>query len=377
MIGGREQSIFPVLAAEGLMPLDFAIVAFYAVMTLWLGWYYSRRQASTQEYFVGDGRMNPVLIGISLFATLLSTISYLSLPGETLGKGPVWMVTVIAFPLSYLAIAFWLLPVYMNQRVTSAYELLEVKLGLSVRLLGAVMFLLLRLVWMSLLLYMTAKALIVMMNADPKYIPWVVIVAGTVALVYTSLGGLRAVVITDLFQTILLYGGALLVLGIVTWKMGGFGWFPTEWHANWDTQPVFSLDPTVRVTMVGVVLNVLIWQVCTAGGDQTSVQRFMATEDLKAARRAIATQMTVAVIVNLTLAIVGFALLGFFSAHPDQVPVGRDLKKHADEMFSPVHRPSTPGGDLWIGGLRDVRGGHVQHGLRGEFDHRRCHDRLL
>ncbi|MCA8997887.1 MAG: sodium/solute symporter [Planctomycetaceae bacterium] len=302
-------------------------------MTLWLGWYYARKQETTQEYFVGNGRMNPILIGVSLFATLLSTISYLSLPGEILGKGPVWMVTVIAFPLSYLAIAYWLLPVYMTQRVTSAYELLEVKLGLSVRLLGAVMFLMLRLVWMSLLLYMTAEALVTMMGASEKLIPWVVIVAGSVALIYTSLGGLRAVVITDLFQTILLYGGALLVLAMVTWQMGGLGWIPTEWHENWDTQPVFSLDPTVRVTMLGVVLNVLIWQVCTAGGDQTSVQRFMATEDLKAARKAIATQMTVAVAVNLTLAIVGVALLGYFSAHPDQIPLNKDLKADADKMF--------------------------------------------
>ena len=115
-------------------------------------------------------------------------------------------------------------------------------------------------------------------------------------------------------QTVLLYGGALLVLTMVTIDMGGFGWFPTEWQNNWDTQPVFSADLSTRVTVFGSFLSVLVWFVATAGGDQTSVQRFMATSDARAARRAYATQLTVSCIVGVTLALVGFALLGYFKA---------------------------------------------------------------
>ena len=88
--------------------------------------------------------MNAVLIGVSLFATLLSTISYLAVPGEALGKGPVHLVSLLALPIVYVIVAYWLLPVYMKQKVTSAYQLLEVRLGISVRLLGAVMFLVMR-----------------------------------------------------------------------------------------------------------------------------------------------------------------------------------------------------------------------------------------
>ena len=154
-----------------------------------------------------------------------------------------------------------------------------------------------------------------------------------VSLVYTSLGGLRAVVITDLLQTILLYGGALVVIGGVSWNLGGFGWFPTEWHDNWDTQPFFSVDPQVRITVVGSFVSVLLWQVSTLGGDQTSVQRFMSTSDVKAARRALAIQLAVAFVVAITLAVVGFALLGYFEAHPDQIPQGVDLRNIADIIF--------------------------------------------
>ena len=314
--------------------IDWIILAAYAISTILLGWYFGRKQSDTSEYFVGSGKMNPVLIGISLFATLLSTISYLAIPGEVLGKGPIYLTNYIAYPFVFLVLGFVVLPVYMNQRVTSAYELLEARLGVSIRLLGATMFLLLRLVWMSLLVYLTAKAIAIMIGVGDEMVPWIVVVTGVFAVTYTSLGGLRAVVITDLMQTLLLYGGALLVIGTVTWQMGGFGWFPSEWQDEiWDSQPVISFDPATRVTVVGSILSVFLWTVCTSMGDQVSVQRFMATKDAAAARRAIGLQLIVAFVVGITLGVVGIALLGFFQANPDLLPGDGSLKEQADKMF--------------------------------------------
>jgi solute:Na+ symporter, SSS family len=134
-------------------------------------------------------------------------------------------------------------------------------------------------------------------------------------------------------QTLLLYGGALLVLGTVTYEFGGFGWFPTEWRANWDTQPFFPEDAKTRVSVIGTILTITIWYVATTGGDQTSVQRFMATKDTAAARRALATQLTVGVVVALTLFAVGFALLGYFERYPQYLPAGMNVKDNADELF--------------------------------------------
>ena len=303
--------------ARGLLAIDWIIIAIYALSTLFLGWWFARKQKDTSEYFVGSGNMNPLLIGVSLFATLLSTISYMGVPGETIGKGPVNMSNLLSYPLIFLVIGFVLLPVYMKVKVTSAYELLEKKLGLSIRLLGASLFIVLRLFWMTLLVYLTAKALAIMIGVDEKYIPWIVVITAAFAITYTSLGGLRAVIITDLMQTILLYGGSLLVIGTITVKMGGFGWFPTEWQTdNWDSQPIFSLDPSTRVTVVGSILSVFVWHCSTAGGDQVSIQRFMSTKDAKAARKAIGMQLCVAATVTITLAITGFALLGYFQADP-------------------------------------------------------------
>ncbi len=319
--------------AEGLAPIDWAIIVVYGAGTILLGWFYSRRQTSTREYFVGSGNMNPILIGVSLFATLLSTISYLSMPGEALGKGPVHMTSMVALPVVFYTVGFLLIPVYMKQRVTSAYELLEAKLGTEVRLLGAGLFIALRLAWMSLLIYLTAKALTIMLGVSEAMIPTIALITGFVAVIYTSLGGLRAVVITDLLQTILLFGGALLVLGTITYQLGGVSWIPTKWNPSWDTQPIASFDLSTRVTFIGSLLNYFVWYTCTLGGDQTSVQRFMATTDAAAARRALLTQMLVNLAVTITLGLVGFALLGYFDTFPEQLAPGISLKENADKIF--------------------------------------------
>ena len=354
----------------GLQAVDWFIIAVYALSTIALGLWFSRRQSSTNEYFVGDGTFGSFYIGVSLFATLLSTISYLSMPGEAAGKGPVAMIGMLCYPVVYYVVGYLIIPVYMRTRVTSAYELLEQRLGLGISLLGATMFLALRLVWMTLLVYVAANALTVMMGVDYWIVqqdPWsidsaqfvnveserafrgivrwrdgnlqvaatpiVVVVAGIVSLIYTSLGGLRAVVITDFMQTVLLFGGALLVLATVTYDFGGFGWFPDRWQDNWDQQPVFPSSLSTRMSVVGTVLSITVWYVATLAGDQTSVQRFMATKDQSTARRAVAVQLWVACIVQLTLFAVGFALLAYFRNRQQDFPPDFQIATHADILF--------------------------------------------
>ena len=317
----------------GLHVIDWGIIAAYALLTIGLGAWFGRKQKTTQEYFVGNGDMSWLLIGVSLFATLLSSITYLSTPGEIIGKGPADLIKLLGLPIVFLIVGFGIIPVYMKHRVTSAYELLEDKLGISVRLLGVVMFLALRLVWMSLLIYMASKAMTVMMSVDEKWVPAIVLVTGLVSITYTSLGGMRAVVITDLVQTILLLGGAMLVLIVISVKSGGLDWFPTTWHSHWDVQPMVSFDPKTRITMLGSLLSLGIWYICTAGGDQVSVQRFMATRDAAAARRSFATQLTISAMVTLTLGLVGLALLDYYQSHPEFLTDGYTLRKDADKIF--------------------------------------------
>ena len=325
------------MTSDGLHWVDGIVITIYACSTLGIGWYYGRKQRNTDEYFVGNRSMNPLLVGISLFATLFSTVSYLSLPGEYISHGPVIITGILSIPIVYFIVGYLMVPVYMRYQVTSAYELLETKLGPSVRLLAAALFVLLRLGWMSLLIYLASSVMLEMLGIahedEATWLPVVVLVTGFVAILYASIGGLRAVVITDLLQFLLLFGGAVLVVTTVTVRLGGFDWFPTSWAANWDTQPLFSFDPNVRVTVFGTILTGTLWWIGTAGSDQTAIQRFMSTGSAKAARRSYLMNSVAGAMVTIVLALVGFSLLGYFQSDPTLLPEGRSLVASADRLF--------------------------------------------
>lgn len=321
------------MQTSGLHFLDWVFVGIYAVAVVAIGLYYARRQKDSGEFFTGGGNMSPTLIGVSLFVTLFSTISYLSQPGEIIKHGPVILFGMLGAPIAFLVVGYILIPRFMQFRVTSAYELLENRLGLGIRLLGASLFILLRLVWMTLMVYLTSTVLTFILGWNADAVPWVAASCGMVAIVYTSIGGIRTVVVTDFMQSVLLFIGAVLTLALITIQMKGVGWFPTEWAESWDRQPLFSFDPHVRVTVLGSILAAFVWQVATAGGDQTAIQRYMSTRDAAAARRSYLITICCQILIAITLTTVGFALLGFFNASPEKLPAGMDVRSGADMLF--------------------------------------------
>jgi solute:Na+ symporter, SSS family len=134
-------------------------------------------------------------------------------------------------------------------------------------------------------------------------------------------------------QTFVMFGGAFLCIGIVTVRMGGFGWVPTHWSPAWDVQPVFSLNPAVRVTLFGTLIHSIVWWVSTCGSDQLAIQRYLATRDAKAARRAFLYNSAAIVSVSAVLATLGFALLAFYTANP-QYQIGQfNIDQEADYLF--------------------------------------------
>ena len=332
------------MSTPGLHWLDGIIILIYVGFVLGIGWYYGRQQKETDEYFLGNRGMNSTLIGISIFATLFSTITYLASPGEYIAKGPVIGIGILTIPVSYFVVGYLIVPYYMKKRITSAYELLEDSLGLAPRLLAATIFIAIRFAWMAFLIYLPANAILIMLGWGEERLPLVVLATGSVAIFYASIGGLRAVVITDLFQFILLFGGGILVVATVTVNLGGFSWFPTSWQEGWDTQPLFSFNPNVRVTVVGTLVSGVLWWVCTAGGDQTAIQRFMATGSPQAARKSFLVNSLAGAGVTLMLIMVGFSLLGYFQAHPEQLPAGQTLEAAADNLFPHYISTALPAG---------------------------------
>jgi len=333
---------------EGLASLDWIVIAAYGAAMLMLGVYYVRRQHSADDFFVGGRSLNATAVGISLLATLLSTISYLATPGEIIGKGPIIILGMAAAPLTYLVIGYGLIPIIMRYKVTSAYEVLEARLGVGPRMLAVVMFLALRLIWMGVMIKVSAEAVVGILGLNEEQVKWAVpvaiLVCGIVAVIYTALGGLRAVVTTDVIQFILMAGGAVLTVVMVTWKMKGFDWWPTQWHQHWETQPMFSFDPHVRVTVFGTILGSCLWWICTAGSDQTAIQRFMATGSTRAARRSFLVNIIADTALTLLLGLVGLALLAFYAAHSEAAGGGVDLVAQADRAFPRFIATQLPAG---------------------------------
>jgi len=120
--------------------LDWAVVGIYAAGMIAIGIYYSFKTKNSEDFMLGGRHMNPLAVGLSLFATLLSAISYLSWPGEMIKYGPMMFCGIIAYPLIYLVNGWVIIPRIMKLKVNSAYEILEIKQGLSVRVLASLFF---------------------------------------------------------------------------------------------------------------------------------------------------------------------------------------------------------------------------------------------
>lgn len=322
-------------AARGFGFADWAVVVIYALVLIGIGLYYSRRQTTSEEYFVASRSVAPFLAGISLYATMFSTLSYIGFPGEMIQNGPILLViSIVSMPIIYLIVGYWVIPLVMKLPVTSAYELLETRLGNGVRLLGSGIFVLTRIVWMALMLYTTSLVLVTIMGWNPAWAVPLSIVTGVLTTAYTLTGGLRAVVVSDVVQFFVLLGGAVFTLIFITVALGGVGgWWPHHWAPHWSPQPFFSLDPSVRVTMVGTFVGAIIWWTCTSASDQMAIQRYLSTRDAATARRAFLHNCVGCAVVNALLAVVGLAVLAFYTKNPSFLPAGVSPSHRADALF--------------------------------------------
>ena len=318
-------------------PFDWLVLVLYAGLLLGIGFYFHQRRSGTnEELFVGNRRTHPLLAGISIFTALTSIITYIGSPGEYVQNGPVlvFLANVVTLPLIQFVVGSFLIPAFMRQPITSAYELLQSRLGLTVRRTGSMAYILTRLVWMALILHTTSKVMVYVTGCDPRWSITIAVIVGLVTTTYTLFGGIRTVMITEAVQFCLLVLGALLTIASITWKMGGIkAWWPAHWEPHWAPQPFFSLDPHVRVTVVGMFIYYTVATICSAGSDQSAVQRLLTTRDAAAARRAYLLNGIAVAVVAVILGLVGAALMGFYRAHPESVPAGVSFARQGDAFF--------------------------------------------
>lgn len=316
-----------------LQSWDWIVLFVYFAGMLAIGYYYSRRNKNTEDYMLGGRKMTSWRVGLSFFATMFSTVSYLSMPGEMVKNGPMMWSFLAAFPFIYLIVAIFFIPYIMKLKISSAYELLELRLGLKNRLLASIYFLVMRLVWMAVIIYMLAdKVIVPIMGWPAETARWVSLVMGVITITYTSFGGLRGVVLTDVVQTFVLFGGSIISILVIVSNLGGVSAIiPTQWPKHWQEWVFF--DTQARVSFLTSCLSMFGWHVCTSGSDQMAIQRYLATRDTKAAQRMYLSHIVSNVLVFVLLAILGLSVMAFYQKNASLIPSGQTLTSAADQLF--------------------------------------------
>ena len=291
-------------------PIDTAVVLLYFAVIVFMGVSLSPRQNSTEEYFLGRRTMHWLIVGISIQASLMSTISYLSVPGEQIKNGLMFHAAQLGVFPAILVINFLLLPYFMRMRITTVYELLEHRFDLKVRMVAVVIFMLLRTIWMGLVVYTASFALTQITGWDLAAVIVAVAIVGTI---YTWLGGLRAVIWTDVVQWLVLFGGSLFCIGYVMAKTstGLLDWWEAAMLVPYEPQPLFDLDPRVRITAFGVILQTFFAKVCLHGSDQVAVQRYLSTPSSGAAGRSFLAYVGCGLVFTVVMAVLGLALTSY------------------------------------------------------------------
>ena len=195
----------------------FALAAYFGFLLL-VGFYFSKREKSTDDYFRGGKRVVWYAAGLSIVATKLSAVSYMSLPAKSFDTN--WLYFLL--PVGNLAAAWFVaklvIPFYCRLNITTVYEYLEARFDLSVRIVGSTAFLVYEIARMGILFLLPAIALAVV--ADMNIFVCIAIM-GVIATIYTLLGGVEAVIWTDFVQVLVMMGGALLAIILVASRVPG------------------------------------------------------------------------------------------------------------------------------------------------------------
>ena len=310
----------------GLTFIDVTVIVAYLLIMLYMGLKIARKQRSTEDFFVGGRDLPAWAVGISLFASVMSTILYLGQPGEMFRTGLSFLTRNLPLPLILIVVCFVWIPFFMRLRLTSAYEYLERRFNYSVRALAAIFCLLLIFGWISVVV-LTASMALVEITRIEAILPFIndadsavyatILGVGAFSIFYTTLGGIRAVIWTDVIQFFVLLIGALFTMGAVAWMTGSNvgDWIEVSQTYKHEEVQWFDWDVRNRSTVFSISLSLFMWMVCTHGANQMAMQRYFTVRNVKAARISYVISAVAALALGVILAGVGISLMYFIQQY--------------------------------------------------------------
>ncbi|MBM3860792.1 MAG: sodium/solute symporter [Verrucomicrobia bacterium] len=303
--------------------LDWTVLALYFLGTMSIGFYFMRRSRSTEAFTAGKRSLPGWACGLSIFATYLSSVTFLGLPGKAFASN--WNAFVFSFslPIATLAAIYWFMPYYRRSGEVSAYAALEQRFGAWARVYASLFYLLTQLARMGAVMYLMALPLSVLLGWDIRV---VILVVGISVTVYSFIGGVLAVIWADAMQAIVLMGGALLCSALMLLRMpeGPGQVFQMGMAADKFSLGSFGLslaEPTFWVVLIyGIVINLQNF-----GIDQSFVQRYIAAGSEKEARKTVWIGGLLYLPVSFVFFFIGAELYAFYHAYPSELEEVRQI----------------------------------------------------
>lgn len=302
--------------ATGLKFLDIFTFCVYFLVLLYMGYRFSKRIKNTDDYFRGGKRIPAWAAGISIVATKLSAVTFMSIPAKVFATD--WLYFLI--PFNSIVFAYFIvkvvLPFFQRLNLTSAYEYLEIRFNIVIRVLGSVSYLLWEIGRVGILLLLPAIVISVVTNID-LYL--CILLIGTVATVYTLIGGIEAVIWTDVIQVFVMMLGILTALFIMVNHTDGN--LTELFHSASSQGKLKMFDWDIDFTRATVLVIVLGWigRVQEYVSTQSVVQRFMSTKNEKAAARSMWISALVTIPVVIVFYFAGTALFLFYQEFPQDL----------------------------------------------------------
>lgn len=299
--------------------LNWTILIFYLMAMLLMGFYFMRKEKGADDFFKGGGRIPWWAAGISIYATMLSAITYMTIPAKAYTTNwtyypMLWMILLISFP-----VIKYYLPYFRKLNVTSAYEILEQRFNLFTRLLASTLFCIFMIVRMAIVLYLPSLALTAVTGID---IYLCIVLMGLVTIIYCTMGGVEAVIWGDVVQGLILVFGAIFaviylavnteggVMGCIDIALENDKLRLFDWNNSWS-------QACWWVIIIGGLANNLI----SYTSDQTVIQRYLTTPDEKSAGRGILVNGLMSVFVSVAFYMIGTGLYTFYKTHPAELDV--------------------------------------------------------
>lgn len=306
--------------------IDTVVLVVYFGSMAALGPIFASRAKTTEGYLLGDRSFPGWLIGVSMFATSISSITFMAYPADAYKTAWYRMTPNYMLPIVALVATFYFLPFFRRNLITTAYEYLEGRFGPYTRMYAAIAFIAMQVVRVSLILYLVSALLHEMLGLN-EYM--CVFLGGVITAFYTVLGGIRAVLWTDFIQGIVLFGGGLIAIAVVAGKLpGGLSQILSEAWADGKFSmsdlndagqlvpvQIWSLDFTEKTVLLFLLVGVGNWVVEYAA-NQNVIQRYAASKSAKQARIALWVSCGFAVPTWALFMFLGTCLYVFFKHFP-------------------------------------------------------------